>query len=701
MPIHEERKPIILSADDDENAQFLLRRAFDKAGVRASLKEARDGTDVLQYLAGEGAYRDRAQNPWPDLLLLDLKMPRITGFGVLEFIRKNPSLQTFPVVVFSSSDHAEDVRKAYELGCQSYVVKPVEFQKLVDLVRALGTEFLHVRAASGAPTPPNLSRFVAPPPAHAAATTPPSPPGLVTNNTQENRPAPPAVEKPPTPAPMPAETYRVLVEQVKDYAIFMLDRDGHVMSWNEGARRMKGYEPHEIIGRHFSTFYPKGDLESEKPAFELRLAIEMGRYEEEGWRMRKDGSRFWANVVITPLRAPDGSLAGFAKVTRDLTQRKLQEEHLQRLLESEEKFRLLVEQVKDYAIFILDAKGNVNSWNQGARRLKGYSSDEIIGRHFSTFYTAEDLATDKPSRELAIAIREGRYEEEGWRIRKDRTRFWANVVITSLWDKRGNLTGFAKVTRDLTQRKREEESLRRKTDELEAFAHTLSHDLRAPLRSVISFAEILRKDRKDLSTEDQTVYLEKILSAAKSMDTLMTEILRLSQLSLAPAPDDTVPLDDVIDEAVRMLESEVESVGATIAIHKPLPAIYANRTLLLQIFSNLIGNALKFARHGEAPKIEVFHQIEGSRCEIHVRDQGIGIAPDDQNRIFKIFDRGGADESFQGTGVGLAIVKKAAERIGANVMVHSAEGEGSDFVVTLPPELVAVPMPATNAQSVH
>jgi PAS domain S-box-containing protein len=680
MSIREERKPVVLSADDDENAQFLLRRAFDKAGIKASIKEARDGTDVVQYLAGDAAYNDRAQNPWPDLLLLDLKMPRLSGFGVLELIRKNPNFQTFPVLVFSSSDNAEDVRRAYELGCHSYIVKPVEFQKLVDLVRAVATEFLQYKFPSGTPVPPTLKRFTAAPPTNVQ-------PELRKNLSET--PPPRAVGN-----SLPPETFRLLVEQVKDYAIFMLDREGHVLTWNEGARRLKGYEAHEIIGKHFSTFYPRQDLESEKPAFELRMAIEMGRYEEEGWRMRKDGSRFWANVVMTPLRGTDGNLSGFAKVTRDLTQRKMQEEHLQRLLESEEKFRLLVEQVKDYAIFILDAKGNVASWNQGARRLKGYSSDEIIGKHFSSFYTAEDLATDKPGRELSIAIREGRYEEEGWRVKKDRTRFWANVVITSLWDKRGNLTGFAKVTRDLTQRKLEEEALRRKTDELEAFAHTLSHDLRAPLRSVVSFAEILRKDEKDLPPDQQAVYLDKILTAAKSMQTLISDILKLSQLSLAPAPDQSTSLDEVLDEVERMLESEIKSARAIVDVRKPLPSAFANRTLLLQIFSNLIGNALKFAQRGQSPRIEVFHKMNGNYCEIHVRDQGIGIAPEHQATIFKIFERGAADDSFHGTGVGLAIVKKAAERIGGSVAVQSVQGQGSDFVVTFPPELVAIPTEA-------
>jgi PAS domain S-box-containing protein len=680
MSIREERKPVVLSADDDENAQFLLRRAFDKAGIKASIKEARDGTDVIQYLTGDGAFSDRAQFPWPDLLLLDIKMPRLTGFGLLELLRKNPNFQTFPVLVFSSSDNAEDVRRAYELGCHSYVVKPVEFQKLVDLVRAVATEFFQHKTPTGTPQAATFKRFMVSAPNG----------GLF----EARRNAPEVSHSPPTVTTLPPETFRTLVEQVKDYAIFMLDREGHVMTWNEGARRLKGYEVHEIVGKHFSTFYPKQDLESEKPAFELRMAVEMGRYEEEGWRVRKDGSRFWANVVITPLRAPDGSLTGFAKVTRDLTQRKMQEEHLQRLLESEEKFRLLVEQVKDYAIFILDAKGNVASWNQGARRLKGYSSDEIIGRHFSTFYTPEDLATDKPGRELSIAIREGRYEEEGWRVKKDRTRFWANVLITSLWDKRGNLTGFAKVTRDLTQRKLEEEALRRKTDELEAFAHTLSHDLRAPLRSVVSFAEILQRDRKDLPADQQTVYLEKILTSAKSMETLISDILKLSQLSLAPAPDQTTSLDEVMEEVASMLESEIKTRQARVEVRKPLPSVFGNRTLLLQILANLVGNALKFAPRGQTPRIEVFYQMNGNYCEVHVRDHGIGIAPEHQANIFKMFDRGGVSDSFHGTGVGLAIVRKAAERIGGTVTVQSSEGEGSDFVVTLPPELVVVPTEA-------
>jgi PAS domain S-box-containing protein len=482
----------------------------------------------------------------------------------------------------------------------------------------------------------------------------------------------------------PPDIFSLLVEQIKDYAIFFVDREGYVRSWNEGARRIKGYEAHEIIGKHFSVFYPRADIDAHKPDFELRMATEMGRYEDEGWRMRKDGSRFWANVLVTPLRDASGQLSGYAKITRDLTQRKLQEEQLQRLLDSEERFRLLVEQVRDYAIFFLDAKGNISSWNQGARRIKGYSADEIIGKHFSTFYTPEDLATDKPARELTIAIREGRYEEEGWRVKKDGSRFWASVVITALWDKRGNLTGFAKVTRDLTDRKRKEEALQAKTDELEAFAHTLSHDLRAPLRSISSFAQVLVEESAELDRSEQGIYLQKIYKAAQSMEALINDILKLSQVTLAPAVEELVPLDGVIAEALRLLEADIRNSGAEIKVQPDLPAIKANRTHVFQIFSNLIANALKFTRRGEKPKIDIFVRYRDSHCEIHVKDHGPGIPANVQRSIFNIFDRGTAAALFSGTGIGLAIVKKAAERAGGNVTVLSREGEGSDFIVILP-----------------
>jgi PAS domain S-box-containing protein len=248
--------------------------------------------------------------------------------------------------------------------------------------------------------------------------------------------------------------YRLLVESIQDYAIFIVDLDGYIITWNAGAKRIKGYEAEEVVGKHFSIFYPP-DVDAQ--AFcerELALAARDGRFEDEGWRIRRDGSRFWADVVITALRNSDGVLIGFAKITRDLTERREAEEQARR-------FRLLVDSVKDYAIFILDGAGHVTTWNTGAARIKGYAAEEIIGKHFSIFYPPEIDAKAFCERELAVATSEGRFEDEGWRIRRDGSRFWANVVITALRNPEGALIGFAKVTRDLTERREAEEQARR------------------------------------------------------------------------------------------------------------------------------------------------------------------------------------------------------------------------------------------------
>jgi len=262
----------------------------------------------------------------------------------------------------------------------------------------------------------------------------------------------------PSEHPAPERLYQLLVESIQDYAIFALDRTGRVVTWSAGAARLKGYARTEIIGRHFSVFYPPEDVAAGKPERELEEAVRTGRVEDQGWRVRKDGTRFWASVVITALYDEMGTLVGFAKVTRDLT---LQRNETEALRESEARFRLLVESVRDYAIFLLDPEGHVATWNAGAERIKGYHAEEIIGRHFSVFYPAERVAERFPQYELEVAAREGRFEDEGWRIRKDGSRFWANVVITALRNSTGELVGFAKVTRDLTERRAAEEQARR------------------------------------------------------------------------------------------------------------------------------------------------------------------------------------------------------------------------------------------------
>src|SRR4051812_18829827 len=246
------------------------------------------------------------------------------------------------------------------------------------------------------------------------------------------------------------QTYRLLLEAVVDYAIFLLAAEGRVRSWNPGAHRLKGYTAEEIIGRPFSTFFTEEDRHLGRPEKALETARQEGRFESEGWRVRKDGTRFWALAVLDAVRDRDGQVIGFAKVTRDMTERRAAQ---QTLAESERRFRLLVQGVTDYAIFMLDPGGRVAEWNAGARRIKGYEAQEIIGQHFSRFYTEEDRAAGVPDRVLEQARTEGRFEAEGWRVRKDGSRFWASVVIDTIHDEDAALVGFAKVTRDITERR--------------------------------------------------------------------------------------------------------------------------------------------------------------------------------------------------------------------------------------------------------
>src|SRR5262249_20577483 len=236
---------------------------------------------------------------------------------------------------------------------------------------------------------------------------------------------------------------RMVVEGVIDYAMYMLDPSGIVTNWNPGAERLKGYTSHEIIGQHFSKFYTREERAAGLPGRVLKTAAREGRYEAKGWRVGKNGSRFWALVVVDAIHNEKGELEGFAKVTRDMTERRLAQESLR---DSERQFRLLVAGVTDYALFMLDPNGIVSTWNAGAERIKGYAANEIIGQHFSRFYSERDRATGRPARALYAATQKGRFAGEGWRVRKDGSLFWADVVIDGIRDEEGQLIGFAKIT---------------------------------------------------------------------------------------------------------------------------------------------------------------------------------------------------------------------------------------------------------------
>ncbi|MGZ5201339.1 MAG: PAS domain S-box protein, partial [Telluria sp.] len=297
------------------------------------------------------------------------------------------------------------------------------------------------------------------------------------------------------------QRFQYLIAGISDYAIYMIDPDGYITSWNAGAQRFKGYAEREIIGEHFSRFYTPEDRAAGLPARALGIALAEGKYEAEGWRVRKDGTRFWAHVVIDPIYDEQGELLGYAKVTRDVTERKHAEDALR---ESEQRFRLLVQGVTDYAIFMLSPEGVVSNWNVGAQRIKGYTEQEIVGSHFSRFYTEEDRQAGAPQRALAVAASVGRWEHEGWRVRKDGTRFWAHVVIDAIRNEDGSLLGFAKITRDLTEKKAAADALAeanaalfqsQKMESIGQLTGGIAHDFNNLLSVLSSGLEVLSLQR--------------------------------------------------------------------------------------------------------------------------------------------------------------------------------------------------------------
>jgi PAS domain S-box-containing protein len=473
--------------------------------------------------------------------------------------------------------------------------------------------------------------------------------------------------------------YRLLVENVRDYAIITLDADGIVRTWNAGAEAIKGYSPSEIIGKSFRSFYTKPDIDRDHPSFELERAAATGRFEDEGWRVRKDGTTFWANVVITALRGEEGELIGFSKVTRDLTDRKRAEE---RLRESEERFRLMVATVKDYAIIMLDTEGKVVSWNAGAERIKGWTATEITGRSFETFYPPEDVEAGKTRYELKMAIETGTFEDYGWRVRKDGTRYWANVVITALRDQKGTLRGFSKVTRDITERKRAEEELRKAYEEMESFSYSVSHDLRAPLRSMDGFSDELLFQYKDKLDDRAKDYLARIRQSAQRMGRLIDDLLNLSRLGRAKLVREHVDLTEIARKIHAELQ-RAEPARKVDFIVAPKMMVYADADLIRVVLENLIGNAWKYTSHHPQARIEVGVAYQHGVPSWFVRDDGAGFDMQHHAKLFGAFQRLHSIDRFAGTGIGLASVKRIIHRHGGEVSATGAVEKGATFTFTL------------------
>ncbi|AKD05856.1 hypothetical protein PKOR_20270 [Pontibacter korlensis] len=486
------------------------------------------------------------------------------------------------------------------------------------------------------------------------------------------------------------ERFRLLIDGVNDYAIIMLDPAGNVSSWNEGARRLKGYEAHEILGKYFAKFYSREAIQQGFPDYELKQATKNGRFEDEGWRYKKDGSAFWANTVLAPIYNAKKELVGFSKITRDLTERKKLEQQLFRinedLKESEEKSRLLIDSVKDYSILMLNPDGIIMSWNSGAERIKGYKASEIIGKHFSIFYNREAIASGFPQFELKTALANGQFEDEGWRIRKDGSAFWANVVISPIYNLDKRLLGFAKITRDMTEHRRNEELMRRNSElmrinnELDSFVYTASHDLKSPIVNLEGLISALEEDLGPDAAKHQML-LSRMGGAINTLKNVINDLSDVTKLQHVKEAPENVNIQGMVEEVKESLSDVIAASKAEIEVNLVgFDNLRYPRKNLRSIIFNLVSNAIKYADPQRAPKVVVTTSVsETGDCVLSVKDNGLGIAENQLDKIFAMFKR--VHDHVEGSGIGLYLVKKILDNSGDKITVKSELGKGTEFNV--------------------
>jgi PAS domain S-box-containing protein len=497
--------------------------------------------------------------------------------------------------------------------------------------------------------------------------------------------------------------FELLVQAVTDYAIYMLDPTGHIISWNTGAERIKGYRSDEIIGRHFSAFFTEEDLAAGKPALALASALRTGRFEDEAWRVRKDGSRFWAVAVLETVRDETGRLIGFAKITRDITERRVARDALR---ESERRFRLLVEGVVDYAIYMIDPEGRITNWNAGAQRIKGYAAEEVIGENFSKFYTEEDRKAGLPERALRIAATEGKFQAEGWRVRKDGRRLWANVVIDPIYDEKGELIGFAKVTRDNTEWRaaqikleeaREQLFQAQKMEAVGQLTGGVAHDFNNLLTVILGSADLA--DRLIGDNEKLKRLIGNMRHAAQRGESLTKQLLAFSRRQpLRPErielPQQVQGLSDLLSRSLR------GDIAIVTDIDDDLEPIVVDPSQLELALLNVGLNARDAMPEGGSLRLAARNVLlnaeagglRGKYVAISISDTGEGMSEEVKARAFEPFFTTKA--IGLGSGLGLSQAYGFAKQSGGTVAIDSKLGAGTTVTFYLPTGQAApVPVP--------
>ena len=498
------------------------------------------------------------------------------------------------------------------------------------------------------------------------------------------------------------ELFRSAFEDT-NVAMVITGIDNRIVRVNAAFVRLFGYAPAELLGMSMrDVTHPDHLAESDAPRQAL-LAGETSFFQLEKRYLHKDGRVFWGLANVSLIRDALGQPLQYLGQVQDITERRHEESRFRASVEeaqrqSEESFQLLVDSAQDYAIFMLDPEGRVATWNDGAKRLKGYEAAEILGRHFSCFYTEAEIATNKPEQDLVAARQLGQVEDEGWRLRRDGSRYWANVATTALWDRTGQLRGYAQVTRDFTRRKESENritqlntelaagvsELRDANHELESFCYSVSHDLRAPLRAIDGFSRIVLHDFETLLPAEAAVYLRDVRANTQQMGRLIDDLLDFSRLSRQPLRKQPCRPADLVQECLRELQPQHTGRRVEIRLSE-LPECQADPALLKQVWINLLSNAFKFTGQREAALVEIGWQATDQPGEIayFVKDNGVGFDMQYSDKLFGVFQRLHRAEDYPGTGVGLAIVQRIVHRHGGRIWAESQPDQGTTFYFTL------------------